>query len=329
MTFDSSGSLYVVNETANSISKVSPAGVVTPFASGFDSPYSLAFDQAGNLFVPNFGNGTVATVTPSGVVSTFATGFNKPYGVAFDEAGNLYVSDAEANTVSKVTPGGAVSTFATGFSGPAGMLFDSAGNLYVANHINGTISQVSPAGAVTTFATGLNGPIFMAAPTAAAGAAPVITVPPASQSGTFGGTVTFTVSATGTAPLLYQWYLNQQPVPGGTNATLTVSGLDGTQSGAYDVFVQNAFGAMDSAAADLFFLGLTPSSTTTVRPVTLTLGYAPGSRFAVEYNADPSNPSGWTTLTNLVLASNVVSLVDPGSTSAPIRFYRATELFVP
>ena len=64
------------------MSKVTPAGVVSTFASGFNGPAGLAFDSAGNLYVAN-DDGTVSEVTPAGVVSTFASGFNDPAGLAF------------------------------------------------------------------------------------------------------------------------------------------------------------------------------------------------------------------------------------------------------
>ena len=57
-------------------------------------PDGLAFDAAGNLYVANSGNDTVSEVTPAGVVSTFASGFNFPDGLAFDAAGNLYVANS-------------------------------------------------------------------------------------------------------------------------------------------------------------------------------------------------------------------------------------------
>ena len=52
--------------------------MVSTFASGFNQPDGLAFDSAGNLYVANVGNNTVSEVTPAGVVSTFASGFNGP-----------------------------------------------------------------------------------------------------------------------------------------------------------------------------------------------------------------------------------------------------------
>src|SRR5207245_246925 len=60
-------------------------------------------DAAGNLYVADDGTTTVSVVTPAGVVSTFASGFASfPEYLAFDAAGNLYAS-VDDNTVSKVS----------------------------------------------------------------------------------------------------------------------------------------------------------------------------------------------------------------------------------
>ncbi len=64
-----------------------------PSPPGSTVPSGLAFDAAGNLYVANDSNSTVSEVTPAGVVSTFASGFDDPDGLAFDSAGNLYVAN--------------------------------------------------------------------------------------------------------------------------------------------------------------------------------------------------------------------------------------------
>ena len=122
----------------------------------------LPFPGRRNLYVTNAGNNTVSKVTPGGVVSTFATGFSEPWGLAFDSSGNLYVANHASTTVSKVTPGGAVSTFASGFSDPTALAFDSSGNLYVANLGTESVLEVTPAGVVSTFASGFSGPMGLA-----------------------------------------------------------------------------------------------------------------------------------------------------------------------
>jgi len=193
LTCDAAGNLYVADRSANTVSKVTPDGTVSVFASGFSSPTKMTFDTAGNLYVANTGNGSVSKVTAAGVVSTFASGFSGPFGLAFDKAGNLYVANSSNGTVSLVTPSGVTSTFASGLNQPVGLAFDTQGNLFVASTTssgtvvlannalttglsaipgsiiivgppppaNGSISEVSPSGVVSSFATGLYSPSDM------------------------------------------------------------------------------------------------------------------------------------------------------------------------
>ncbi len=171
MAFDSRGNLYVANYTANTISEISPAGVVTTFVNsnqGLKNPIAVAFDANGNLYVAN--TTSISKVTPGGVVSTFVN-FNygaDPWGLAIDASGNLYVSFYGDGFIAKVTPEGAQSIFVNSNQGldlPRGLAVDASGNLYVANGFGNTISKVTPAGVVSTFVSsteGLNGPLGLA-----------------------------------------------------------------------------------------------------------------------------------------------------------------------
>ena len=84
----------------------------------------------------------------------------------------------------------------------------------------------------------------------------VIVTQPPSQTVPIGQTATFSVTATGTAPLSYQWSENGVEIPGGTAAsytTPTVSlGTGGsTLVGSFQVMVSNALGSVMSHAATL------------------------------------------------------------------------------
>src|SRR5579859_7717788 len=81
---------------------------------------------------------------------------------------------------------------------------------------------------------------------------PQITAQPASQTVTVGQAATFSVAATGTAPLLYQWSRNGSSIAGATAASFTISSAQLSDSGAsFTVVVSNAAGKATSTAAKL------------------------------------------------------------------------------
>lgn len=79
---------------------------------------------------------------------------------------------------------------------------------------------------------------------------PAITKQPTGFTLLEGATLTLTVSATGTAPLSYQWYFNATNVLSiGTNATLVISPAQIANDGGYQVVVSNVLGAVTSQVA--------------------------------------------------------------------------------
>jgi hypothetical protein len=89
-------------------------------------------------------------------------------------------------------------------------------------------------------------------PTPPAATAVTITVPPADQSVTAGQTATFSVTATGTAPITYQWQKNAAKISGATSASYTTPATATTDSGAkFDVVVTNSVGSVTSGSATL------------------------------------------------------------------------------
>lgn len=145
--------LFVANYNAGTVLRVTPGGVVSTVASGFNSPTGLVFNAGGDLFVANQGNGNVHKVTPGGVVSLVATGFSGPSGLAIDASGNLFVPGLFSGTIHKVTPGGVSSLFASGLGNIAGLAFGPGGDLFVGGWTSGIVYRVTPAGVVSTFAS--------------------------------------------------------------------------------------------------------------------------------------------------------------------------------
>lgn len=80
---------------------------------------------------------------------------------------------------------------------------------------------------------------------------PSIVTPPASQTVNAGGTATFSVVASGTPPLTYQWRKNGADIPSATTDTLTINNVQAADAAAYSVVVSNAAGSVTSPAATL------------------------------------------------------------------------------
>jgi hypothetical protein len=80
---------------------------------------------------------------------------------------------------------------------------------------------------------------------------PAILGQPTSQTAPVAGTATFTVVATGTAPLNYQWYRNNSAIAAATSSTLSLSSVSLFDAGSYKVVVSSVGGSVASAAATL------------------------------------------------------------------------------
>src|SRR5690348_5503210 len=79
---------------------------------------------------------------------------------------------------------------------------------------------------------------------------PSITAQPASVTILAGGTASFSVAATGTAPLAYQWYENGVAIGGATSSTYTISAIATSYNGAqFTAAVSNSGGTATSNAA--------------------------------------------------------------------------------
>lgn len=95
----------------------------------------------------------------------------------------------------------------------------------------------------TSFAE-LTGPVVVENPAR-------IVVEPVDQKVAAGLVASFGVTATGDAPLVYQWYLNGKPIAGAEAAIYRIEAVQSVHEGAYTVVVRNASGSVTSQAATL------------------------------------------------------------------------------
>jgi hypothetical protein len=87
---------------------------------------------------------------------------------------------------------------------------------------------------------------------------PSIIIHPAGPNVLAGSLVNLYVEASGTGPLRYQWRHETVVLAGATNVNLTLSSIQVSQQGNYDVVVWNDFGSLTSLVAVIEVQPLVP-----------------------------------------------------------------------
>jgi hypothetical protein len=149
----------------------------------------------------------------------------------------------------------------------------NGGNISGVNTSNLVLSAVTTndVGSYSVIVSNSLGTVTSAAATLTVAVPPAIVIAPASATLTAGGNVTFTVTASGTAPLAYQWLKNNSAMAGATSATLTLNNVASADAANYSVTVTNAVGRATSAAATLTVL-VPPAITTAPVSASVVLG---------------------------------------------------------
>jgi pectate lyase len=148
------------------------------------------------------------------------------------------------------------------------------------------------------------------------------------QSALVGQNTSFSVQASGTAPLGYQWYFNTNTVlTNATSSVLTLTNVQLTDAGGYSVVVTNGIGSVTSAVAQLTVsLPVAPSIITQPQDQANIL---PGATATFSVEASGSDPLSYqwyyntnTVLTNAtdsILTITNVQLANAGSYSVVIN----------
>jgi len=126
----------------------------------------------------------------------------------------------------------------------------------IVNATNATLTltnvQLNRAGSYSVLVTNIAGSTNSVTATLTVLAVPpTITAQPTNQTVQAGGIATFSVGASGTPPLSYQWSFNTTNIVNATNATLTLNNVQWTNAGNYSVLVTNAYGSTNSFNAAL------------------------------------------------------------------------------
>jgi alpha-tubulin suppressor-like RCC1 family protein len=166
--------------------------------------------------------------------------------------------------------------------------------------------------------------------------APSIITQPADANISGGSNVTFafTVTATGTPPLSYQWIKDGNILTNGPSPSYPLFNVTRTNSGTYSVVVTNVVGSVTSSNATLVVRVPQLLSAPTFQPdgtITFSSSDSDGSALSSSDVSHlqvqvSSNLVDWVTLPGaLTLQNGVLQLQDSGATNAPLRYYRIVE----
>ena len=144
----------------------------------------------------------------------------------------------------------------------------------------GTVS-----GSASILSAQLSSPLTIQMAGTGVAVAPAITNQPVSQSVLIGQTVTFSVTASGTAPLIYQWRKNGTAIIGATSSNYTTPAEIASDNGAqFTVVVSNAAGNIISNAGILTVSAAPVAPSITTQPAGQTTFVGQSATFSVVAN---------------------------------------------
>lgn len=142
--------MWASNTDTNSISKISPTGMVLAEYFGLSGAVGIAFDGI-NMWVGNTGGDTVSKVTPDGIIHTFSGPISFPSGLDFDGM-NIWVANRNSNSVTKVSPDGTMVNYPGTGMNPFGIAFNSVtGDMWTADFTGNSVTKFTPSGTPTIY----------------------------------------------------------------------------------------------------------------------------------------------------------------------------------
>ena len=152
---------------------------------------------------------------------------------------------------------------------------------------------------------------------------PVLTVQPQSRTNVAGTVAAFSASATGTAPLSYQWLFNGTGIQAATGTNLTLNNVQPANAGDYRVVITNAGGSVTSSVASLTVVVPPQFASITLLPdqnLSLSLTAVSNLTYRIDASTDLLT---WAALTNLPNPNGTLQFIDLAATNFSQRFYRA------
>ncbi|HEX2873475.1 MAG TPA: PQQ-dependent sugar dehydrogenase [Polyangiaceae bacterium] len=234
---------------------------------GLRNPFTFSFQPgSGRMFINDVGEGTWEEINDGLAGSNY--GWPITEGTTTDPRFRsplfVYQHGSGGNNGCAITGGT--------FYNPTTVQFPASyvGKYFFADYCNNWIRVLDPAaGTAQSFASAVSGPVdlqvgpdgllyYLARGAGTVGRVravssqpPAITASPANRTVAVGQTATFSVSATGSQPLSYQWQRGTTNISGATSSSYSLAAAAGDNGATFRVLVTNAFGTATSSSATL------------------------------------------------------------------------------
>lgn len=256
--------------------------------------------------------------------------------VSFSAATGTPVDSAPAITTQPVSQtvsvGGSVtfSATASGQPTPTFQWFKGVNSILGATSASYTINPVAltDAGDYSVTATNQLNSATSTPATLTVNAAPLppaITTQPTDQNVTAGSSATFSVVASGTAPLTYQWFKGVASIPGATLAAYTINSVAAADAGTYSVTVTNGANSVTSNTATLTVVaGSGGAPAIVASPISITRMIGGGGTFKATFSGSEPMTYAWYKDNVLLPAATGNKLTLTGLTTNDAGVYRVT-----
>ncbi len=321
---------------------VDGSGIVYVLDAGNHTVRSLAASGSNWITATIAGNPSVNGITDG---AGSGARFNYPKGLAVNSTGNFAIADGGNNTIragissaniapvivtqpqDQVVGQGQPSTFVVVAAGAMPLNYQWKFNSATIAGATGSSysivsSQPSNAGPYSVVISNSLGVTPSSNATLAVIIAPAITNSPQSMTAVRGSNATFTVGASGTPPLAYQWNLNGSTIAGASGNTLLFTNVQDSDAGDYTVVVSNPAGSVTSSPpATLTVVALPTPPGIITQPQSVTAIAGSSATFSVSVIGDLPLSFQWRFQNSDIAGATDSAFVIPGVSSVNAGAY--------
>jgi hypothetical protein len=290
---------------------VSGGNIVGTYTDGNFTQHSFLYngtDYANLTEDPNANltlGGTQATGISGGNIVGYYTDSNSDtHGFLYDIATTTFTANIDdpnaiSQTQAEGIAGGNIAGYYLDNSGDHGFVFNGTTYITVDDPLGGSSGGGmgtyaygidSSGDVVGHYADGLGTPHGFLATLGPVKTVPVITAQPASVAVLAGKSASFTVKATGTGTLSYQWYFGSKTISDANKATYTIAKVASANAGKYAVVVSNANG---HTASNFVTLTILVAPTIVTQPKAASVSKGATAKFTVKASGSATLTYQW------------------------------------